>query len=53
MSLVVRGLSNKEVAAHLHLSVRTVDKHVESLLRKADVQSRTHLVALALGREIT
>jgi DNA-binding NarL/FixJ family response regulator len=30
----------------LHLSPRTVEKHVESLLRKLGARSRTQLVAL-------
>jgi DNA-binding CsgD family transcriptional regulator/tetratricopeptide (TPR) repeat protein len=53
LELVAGGLSNKEIAARLHLSARTVEKHVESLLRKADAQSRTQLVAVALGRNTT
>ena len=34
LGLVADGLANKEIAARLYLSVRTVEKHVESLLRK-------------------
>lgn len=45
--LVAGGLANKEIAAQLHLSPRTVEKHVESLLRKAGARSRTQLVAVA------
>jgi DNA-binding CsgD family transcriptional regulator len=44
--LVAEGLANKEIAARLHLSPRTVEKHVESLMRKAGARSRTHLVAI-------
>jgi len=43
LALVVEGLSNKDVAAELHLSPRTVEKHVESLLRKTGARSRTEL----------
>ncbi len=45
--LVAEGLANKEIAAQLHVSPRTVEKHVESLLRKAGARSRTQLVAIA------
>jgi len=48
--LVAEGLANKEIAARLHVSPRTVEKHVESLLRKAGARSRTQLVAIT-GRQ--
>ena len=44
--LVAEGLANKEIAARLHVSPRTVEKHVESLMRKAGARSRTQLVAI-------
>ena len=47
LGLVAEGLANKEIAARLHVSPRTVEKHVESLLRKTAARSRTQLVALA------
>ena len=50
LSLVVEGLANKEIAARLSLSPRTVEKHVEALLRKLDARSRTQLVAVAERR---
>jgi DNA-binding CsgD family transcriptional regulator/tetratricopeptide (TPR) repeat protein len=46
LALVAAGLANKEIAARLQLSHRTVEKHVESLLRKTCATSRTMLVAL-------
>jgi DNA-binding NarL/FixJ family response regulator len=45
LRLVAGGLANKQIAARLHLSPRTVEKHVESLLRKTGARSRTGLVA--------
>jgi len=50
LRLVAAGLRNKEIAARLYLSPRTVEKHVESLLRKTGARSRTQLVAFA-GRD--
>ena len=47
LRLVAEGLANKQIAARLHVSPRTVEKHVESLLRKTAARSRTQLVALA------
>jgi DNA-binding CsgD family transcriptional regulator len=43
LRLVIAGLANKEVAAALRLSPRTVEKHVENLLRKTGTRSRTEL----------
>ncbi len=45
--LVAQGFANKEIAARLHVSPRTIEKHVESLMRKTGARSRTHLVAVA------
>jgi DNA-binding CsgD family transcriptional regulator len=47
LRLVADGLANKQIAARLQLSPRTVEKHVESLLRKTGARSRTVLVAAA------
>ena len=47
LRLVAEGLANKEIAARLHVSPRTVEKHVESLMRKTAARSRTQLVAVA------
>jgi DNA-binding CsgD family transcriptional regulator/tetratricopeptide (TPR) repeat protein len=47
LSLVIEGLSNREIADRLYLSVRTVEKHVESLLRKTATKTRTQLARVA------
>lgn len=41
--LVEQRLSNREIAGKLHLSVRTVEKHVASLLAKTGVTGRREL----------
>ncbi len=43
--LVAQGLTNKEVAAHLQLSVRTVESHVRHALAKLGLANRTQLAA--------
>jgi DNA-binding CsgD family transcriptional regulator len=47
LELVALGLSNREIAERLYLSVRTVEKHVERLLAKTSTGSRLQLAALA------
>jgi predicted ATPase/DNA-binding CsgD family transcriptional regulator len=56
-SLVARGLTNRSIAGRLHLSVRTVDTHVDHVLTKLGFGNRSQLVAWAyesgLAREDT
>ena len=44
---VGRGMNNKAIAVAFGLSVRTVEKHVENLLNKLGVKSRTAACAMA------
>jgi len=41
--LVAQGLTNREIAARLVLSVRTVEGHIDRVLGKLDLHSRTQL----------
>ena len=46
-SLVARGLTNRDIAAQLFLSVRTVEVHVDHILTKLGFHTRTQLAAWA------
>ena len=48
---VAAGLSNKEVAAQLFLSPRTIDAHLRNVFSKLGIKSRTQLARVALGDE--
>jgi DNA-binding CsgD family transcriptional regulator len=47
---VAEGLSNKEIARRLHLSVRTVESHVRHVLTKTGLVNRTQLATWARER---
>jgi DNA-binding NarL/FixJ family response regulator len=48
---VRRGASNRDIAADLFLSPKTVEFHLRQIYRKLDVRSRTQLVAVLAEQE--
>ncbi|WJI29069.1 response regulator transcription factor [Thermosynechococcus sp. B3] len=48
LGLLVAGLSNAQIGDRLHLSARTIEKHVSSLFQKTAVHNRAELVRLAI-----
>jgi len=49
LELLVQRLANKTIGERLHISPRTVEKHVASLLLKTDQPNRSALVEHTLG----
>ena len=52
LRLLTDGASNPDISKTLHISRRTAEHHVEHILTKLDVTSRTAAVACALTREL-
>ncbi|MFV0462156.1 MAG: LuxR C-terminal-related transcriptional regulator [Nostocoides sp.] len=52
MRLIARGYQYKEVAKELFISVKTVETHVSSVLRKLQLSNRHELTAWAMGRRL-
>ena len=48
LKLATKGMSNKEIASHLCISVRTVQSHLVNIFTKLNVSSRTEAVTRAL-----
>lgn len=52
LHLMVKGLSNSEIAENLVVSASTVKFHVSNILSKLNVASRTEAVSIALQQHI-
>ena len=52
LDLLANGMTNKEIAAELVITVRTVKFHVSSILRKLEAGNRTEAVRIAAERGI-
>ena len=52
MRLIARGYAYKEVASTLFISIKTVETHVSSVLRKLQLSSRHELTAWATARKL-
>ena len=52
MRLIARGYTYKEVAHDLFISIKTVETHVSSVLRKLQLSNRNELTRWAMQRHI-
>jgi len=50
LSLVVDGAANKVIAGTLNISIRTVEKHRQRIMKKFDLHKATDLVRFAITR---
>ncbi|HEY9090879.1 helix-turn-helix transcriptional regulator [Parasphingorhabdus sp.] len=48
LEYIALGLSTKEVAQHINIAPRTVDRHVENVRLKLRAKNRTHMVVCAV-----
>lgn len=53
VKLIVRGLTNRQIAEELDLSVRTVESHRANLMGKLGISSRADLVRWATDSKLT
>ncbi|MBW4026695.1 response regulator [Acidipila rosea] len=52
LRLLVRGLTNREIAGVLQIADSTIKNHVNNIISKLDVSDRTEAVAYSLSRGI-
>jgi DNA-binding NarL/FixJ family response regulator len=52
LKLVIRGLTNKEMAATLHVSTSTIKQRMRILSLKLGVTNRTQMAVAALGKQL-
>ena len=52
LRLIARGYAYKEVAKELFISVKTVETHVSSVLRKLQLSNRRELARWAVGKRL-
>ncbi|MFQ9933387.1 MAG: response regulator transcription factor, partial [Lachnospiraceae bacterium] len=52
LKLIAEGLFNKEIAAKLEISERTVKNHVSNIFKKIDVSDRTQAAVFAIKNNL-
>ena len=50
LSLIAKGLTNKEIASHLNLSARTIEMHVALALERLNCRTRSEAVSRAMSQ---
>ena len=49
---IANGMSNKEIANHLHISERTVKNHISNIFKKIDVSDRTQAAVFTIRNNL-
>jgi len=52
LKLLAEGLTVKEIAVRLNLSVKTVEAHKHNMMKKIDVHDRTELIKYAIQKKL-
>ncbi|MCR4336404.1 MAG: LuxR C-terminal-related transcriptional regulator, partial [Candidatus Omnitrophica bacterium] len=52
LKLVAQGLSNKNIASKLKLSIRTVEAHRSNLTHKLGIKNTANLVKYAISKQL-
>lgn len=52
LMVLAQGLSNVQIGDRLHLSPRTIEKYVSSLLRKTSTSNRAELIRFAIDHQL-
>jgi two-component system response regulator NreC len=50
LQLLAEGLSNREIAEELNISVKTVESHRSNMMNKLELNSKTELIKYALRK---
>ncbi|MCX4460725.1 LuxR C-terminal-related transcriptional regulator [Streptomyces sp. NBC_01728] len=50
-ALLAEGLTNRQIAAHMHVSVRTIETHVRNIRTTLGLRSRAHIAAWSAQRQ--
>lgn len=53
LTFIVEGLKNREIATLLSLSIKTIEKHRSSLMRKLNLKNTPALIAYAIENKLT
>jgi len=52
LALICKGLTNKEISTKLYIGIRTVDRHKDNILQKANVRNTVELVIYAFQNDL-
>ena len=50
LTCITEGLTNREIAETLVISIKTVDRHRENIMRKLNLHNRVELVKYAIEK---